>query len=108
MWGPTAERSPGRQSRTPTIHLIPRRRGDTEYPQGGVRYVIPHKGAPTGRDSTCAYKVDAMQVQTSEQYEYSPIKLWSSLARQLATGRQTKCSLNSAQLKDRDATNSSH
>jgi diadenosine tetraphosphate (Ap4A) HIT family hydrolase len=26
------------------IHLIPRRRGDTEQPRGGVRHVIPAKG----------------------------------------------------------------
>jgi diadenosine tetraphosphate (Ap4A) HIT family hydrolase len=27
------------------IHLIPRRRGDVEAPRGGVRHVIPGKGA---------------------------------------------------------------
>lgn len=26
------------------VHLIPRRKGDTEYPKGGVRHVIPYKG----------------------------------------------------------------
>ena len=26
------------------IHLIPRRKGDTPYPKGGVRHVIPLKG----------------------------------------------------------------
>jgi diadenosine tetraphosphate (Ap4A) HIT family hydrolase len=25
-------------------HLIPRRNGDTEFPKGGVRHVIPYKG----------------------------------------------------------------
>ena len=28
----------------PHIHLIPRRKGDTPYPKGGVRHVIPLKG----------------------------------------------------------------
>lgn len=27
------------------LHLIPRRRGDVEVPRGGVRHVIPGKGA---------------------------------------------------------------
>ena len=26
------------------VHLIPRRKGDSEYPKGGVRHVIPYKG----------------------------------------------------------------
>jgi diadenosine tetraphosphate (Ap4A) HIT family hydrolase len=26
------------------VHLIPRRKGDVEYPKGGVRHVIPWKG----------------------------------------------------------------
>ena len=26
------------------VHLIPRRKGDVEYPKGGVRHVIPYKG----------------------------------------------------------------
>jgi diadenosine tetraphosphate (Ap4A) HIT family hydrolase len=26
------------------VHLIPRRKGDTEYPKGGVRHVIAYKG----------------------------------------------------------------
>ena len=26
------------------IHLIPRRKGDVEFPKGGVRHVIPYKG----------------------------------------------------------------
>ena len=26
------------------VHLIPRRKGDVEYPKGGVRHVIPCKG----------------------------------------------------------------
>ena len=26
------------------VHLIPRRKGDVEYPKGGVRNVIPNKG----------------------------------------------------------------
>ncbi len=26
------------------IHLIPRRKGDVQYPRGGVRHVIPYKG----------------------------------------------------------------
>ena len=26
------------------VHLIPRRKGDVEYPKGGVRHVIPFKG----------------------------------------------------------------
>jgi ATP adenylyltransferase len=26
------------------VHLIPRRKGDTEYPRGGVRHVIAYKG----------------------------------------------------------------
>ena len=26
------------------VHLIPRRNGDTEFPKGGVRHVIPYKG----------------------------------------------------------------
>jgi len=26
------------------VHLIPRRTGDVEYPQGGVRHIIPGKG----------------------------------------------------------------
>ena len=26
------------------VHLIPRRQGDTPYPKGGVRHVIPYKG----------------------------------------------------------------
>lgn len=26
------------------IHLIPRRKGDSSNPRGGVRHVIPHKG----------------------------------------------------------------
>jgi len=26
------------------LHLIPRRKGDVEYPKGGVRHVIPLKG----------------------------------------------------------------
>ena len=26
------------------VHLIPRRKGDTESPKGGVRHVIPNKG----------------------------------------------------------------
>ncbi len=33
------------------VHLIPRRKGDVEYPKGGVRHVIPWKGnysAPEG------------------------------------------------------------
>ena len=33
------------------VHLIPRRRGDVEYPKGGIRHVIPWKGnysAPEG------------------------------------------------------------
>ena len=29
----------------PHVHLIPRRQGDVEDPQGGVRHVIPRKGA---------------------------------------------------------------
>ena len=28
----------------PHVHLIPRRTGDTPYPKGGVRHVIPLKG----------------------------------------------------------------
>ena len=28
----------------PHVHLIPRRKGDTEKPKGGVRHVIPLKG----------------------------------------------------------------
>ena len=28
----------------PHVHLIPRRKGDTPYPKGGVRHVIPLKG----------------------------------------------------------------
>ena len=28
----------------PHVHLIPRRKGDTPYPKGGVRHVIPYKG----------------------------------------------------------------
>ena len=28
----------------PHVHLIPRREGDTPYPKGGVRHVIPLKG----------------------------------------------------------------
>ena len=26
------------------VHLIPRRKGDTEFPKGGVRHVIPYQG----------------------------------------------------------------
>ena len=26
------------------VHLIPRRKGDSKYPKGGVRHVIPYKG----------------------------------------------------------------
>ncbi|MDA0237801.1 MAG: HIT family protein [Proteobacteria bacterium] len=26
------------------VHLIPRRKGDSEFPKGGVRHVIPYKG----------------------------------------------------------------
>ena len=26
------------------VHLIPRRKGDVEFPKGGVRHVIPNKG----------------------------------------------------------------
>ena len=26
------------------LHLIPRRKGDVEYPKGGVRHVIPGRG----------------------------------------------------------------
>jgi diadenosine tetraphosphate (Ap4A) HIT family hydrolase len=26
------------------VHLIPRRKGDVEFPKGGVRHVIPYKG----------------------------------------------------------------
>jgi len=29
----------------PHVHLIPRRQGDVEKPQGGIRHVIPRKGA---------------------------------------------------------------
>ena len=29
----------------PHIHLIPRRKGDMEKPEGGVRHVIPHMGS---------------------------------------------------------------
>ena len=32
------------------VHLIPRRLGDTEFPKGGVRHVIPWKGRYTGKD----------------------------------------------------------
>ena len=28
----------------PHVHLIPRRKGDTPKPKGGVRHVIPLKG----------------------------------------------------------------
>ena len=28
----------------PHVHMIPRRKGDTPYPKGGVRHVIPLKG----------------------------------------------------------------
>ena len=28
----------------PHVHLIPRRKGDTPFPKGGVRHVIPLKG----------------------------------------------------------------
>jgi len=28
----------------PHVHLIPRRKGDTPNPRGGIRHVIPHKG----------------------------------------------------------------
>ena len=28
----------------PHVHMIPRRKGDTPYPKGGVRHVIPYKG----------------------------------------------------------------
>jgi len=28
----------------PHVHLIPRRKGDTPYPKGGVRHVIPYRG----------------------------------------------------------------
>ena len=26
------------------VHLIPRRKGDVEFPKGGIRHVIPYKG----------------------------------------------------------------
>ena len=35
----------------PHIHLIPRRKGDTPYPKGGVRHVIPLKGDYTEEQS---------------------------------------------------------
>jgi len=28
----------------PHVHMIPRRKGDTPHPKGGVRHVIPYKG----------------------------------------------------------------
>jgi diadenosine tetraphosphate (Ap4A) HIT family hydrolase len=39
-WGEAA----GQTVPYPHIHLIPRRKGDVEYPKGGVRHVIPYKG----------------------------------------------------------------
>lgn len=34
----------GQSVEYPHVHLIPRRKGDMENPQGGVRHVIPEKG----------------------------------------------------------------
>ena len=34
----------------PHVHLIPRRKGDTPYPKGGVRHVIPLKGDYTDEE----------------------------------------------------------
>ena len=43
----------------PHVHLIPRRKGDTPHPRGGIRHVIPNKGnyqehtpCPTVDDNT--------------------------------------------------------
>ena len=37
----------------PHVHLIPRRKGDTPNPKGGIRHVIPLKGNYCDEDSTC-------------------------------------------------------
>ena len=37
----------------PHVHMIPRRKGDTPNPKGGVRHVIPFKGNYCDEDSTC-------------------------------------------------------
>ena len=36
----------------PHVHMIPRRKGDTPYPKGGVRHVIPYKGNYEDNDTT--------------------------------------------------------
>ena len=40
----------------PHVHLIPRRRGDTPNPKGGVRHVIPYKGDYVGTENKKKYK----------------------------------------------------
>ena len=40
----------------PHVHLIPRRRGDTPNPKGGVRHVIPYKGDYDGTENKKKYK----------------------------------------------------
>ena len=37
----------------PHVHMIPRRKGDTPNPKGGVRHVIPFKGDYCDEDSFC-------------------------------------------------------
>ena len=37
----------------PHVHMIPRRKGDTPNPKGGVRHVIPFKGNYCDEDSIC-------------------------------------------------------
>ena len=37
----------------PHVHMIPRRKGDTPKPKGGVRHVIPFKGNYCDEDSIC-------------------------------------------------------
>ena len=54
----------------PHVHLIPRRKGDTPNPKGGVRHVIPLKGDSkelTGKDYEIEYDGPAVILKKKEQ-----------------------------------------
>ena len=56
----------------PHVHKIPRRKGDTPYPKGGVRHVIPYKGnyedlsCPEVDDNTPREELDSWTETTAK------------------------------------------
>ena len=56
----------------PHVHMIPRRKGDTPHPKGGVRHVIPYKGnyedlsCPEVDDNTPREELDSWTMTTAK------------------------------------------